>query len=67
VKGAATKRREVALIDALGRRDELDDVSNYVRNSYRSLHRVQVCTYDRFVQVARNADRNDRLTRKGAA
>jgi len=51
----------------IGRRDELDDVSNYVRNSYRSLHRVQVCTYDRFVQVARNADRNDWLTRKGAA
>ena len=51
----------------IGRRDELDDVSNHVRNSYRSLHMVQICTYDRFVQVARNADRNDWLTRRGAA
>ncbi len=38
----------------IGRRAEINETNHYIRNSYRSLHSVQICTYDRFVQVADN-------------
>jgi len=41
----------------IGRRSELSETGDYIRNSYPSLHNVQICTYDRFVQVAENADK----------